>query len=233
MTAEYRKGFLQRDSVEHKEYAEVPSTIHPQGEERNGANDLLEAILDRENLNKAYKRVKRNHGAAGIDGMTVEEALPWLREHREELLQSLRDGSYKPSPVRRKEIPKPDGGVRKLGIMKALSPYMFCNAACGDIYAESLKNINKFRKRSSNTIDFGAIEVLEDQMDIEAPELGIRLILSEGLSVCTPLQRERIQKYYIEGMSLSEIAEGKNISTVQQSIDAGIKKMKNFFGVNP
>ena len=87
-------------------------------------------------------------------------------------------------------------------IMKALSPYMFCNAACGDIYAESLKNINKFRKRSSNTIDFGAIEVLEDQMDIEAPELGIRLILSEGLSVCTPLQRERIQKYYIEGMSL-------------------------------
>ena len=71
-------------------------------------------------------------------------------------------------------------------IMKALSPYMFCNAACGDIYAESLKNINKFRKRSSNTIDFGAIEVLEDQMDIEAPELGIRLILSEGLSVCTP-----------------------------------------------
>ena len=89
------------------------------------------------------------------------------------------------------------------------------------------------RKRSSNTIDFGAIEVLEDQMDIEAPELGIRLILSEGLSVCTPLQRERIQKYYIEGMSLSEIAEGKNISTVQQSIDAGIKKMKNFFGVDP
>lgn len=72
-------------------------------------------------------------------------------------------------------------------IMKALSPYMFCNDACGDIYAESLKNINKFRKRSSNTIDFGAIEVLEDQMDIEAPELGIRLILSEGL--CTARRR--------------------------------------------
>ena len=116
MTAEYRKGFLQRDGVEHKEYAEAPSTIHPQGEERGGASDLLEAILGRDNLNRAYKRVKRNHGAAGIDGMTVEEALPWLREHREELLQSLRDGSYTPSPVRRKEIPKPDGGVRKLGI---------------------------------------------------------------------------------------------------------------------
>lgn len=48
--------------------------------------------------------------------MTVEEALPWLKEHRGELLQSIRDGSYMPSPVRRKEIPKPDGSVRKLGI---------------------------------------------------------------------------------------------------------------------
>jgi group II intron reverse transcriptase/maturase len=48
--------------------------------------------------------------------MTVDEALPWLREHREELLDSIRRGKYKPQPVRRKEIPKPDGGVRKLGI---------------------------------------------------------------------------------------------------------------------
>ena len=48
--------------------------------------------------------------------MTVEEVLPWLKEHREELLQSIREGNYMPSPVRRKEIPKPDGGVRELGI---------------------------------------------------------------------------------------------------------------------
>ena len=118
MKAEYQgnKGFLQRDSVEHKGYAEVQSTDRREGKERDGASDLLEAILDRDNLNRAYKRVKRNHGAAGIDGMTVEEALPWLKEHREELLQSIRDGSYMPSPVRRKAIPKPDGGVRKLGI---------------------------------------------------------------------------------------------------------------------
>ena len=118
MKAEYQgnEGFLQRDSVEHKGYAEAQSTDRREGKERDGASDLLEAILDRDNLNRAYKRVKRNHGAAGIDGVTVEEALPWLKEHREELLQSIRDGSYMPSPVRRKEIPKPDGGVRKLGI---------------------------------------------------------------------------------------------------------------------
>ena len=92
MNAEYQgnEGFLQRDSVEHKEYAEVQSTDRREGRERDGASDLLEAILDRNNLNRAYKRVKRNHGAAGIDGMTVEEVLPWLKEHREELLRRNR-----------------------------------------------------------------------------------------------------------------------------------------------
>lgn len=110
------KGCPQRDSVEREEYAGARSIGTRENEERDGA-DLLGKILDRNNLNRAYKQVKRNHGAPGIDGMTVEEALPWLREHREELLKSIRDGEYEPNPVRRKEIPKPDGsGMRKLGI---------------------------------------------------------------------------------------------------------------------
>ena len=110
-----KDGFLQRDSVEHEEYAEVYSTECQKVEERDGA-DLLEKVLDRENLNRAYKRVKANKGASGIDGMTVAEALPWMKEHRDELLESIRNGKYKPSPVRRVEIPKDNGGVRKLGI---------------------------------------------------------------------------------------------------------------------
>ena len=110
MKAEYpeNRGFLQRDSVEHEEYAKARSAESQEGKERDGAEDLLEGILNRNNLNKAYKRVKRNHGAPGVDGMTVEEALPWLREHKESLLQSIREGKYKPAPVRRKAIPKPD-----------------------------------------------------------------------------------------------------------------------------
>ena len=117
MKAEYRKGCPQRESVEHEEYAGARSAGAWEGRERDGAVDLLERILNRDNLNKAYKQVKSNHGAPGMDGMTVEEALPWLRENRDELLQSIREGRYRPSPVRRKEIPKPDGsGVRKLGI---------------------------------------------------------------------------------------------------------------------
>ena len=117
MKTEYieKDGCLQMDGVEHKEYAEACSTEVREVVERNGA-DLLERVLDRDNLNKAYKRVKANKGANGVDGMTVNEALPWLKEHRDELLESIRNGKYKPSPVRRVEIPKDNGGVRKLGI---------------------------------------------------------------------------------------------------------------------
>ena len=73
MKAENRgnEGFLQRQSVEHLEYAEARSTDRSEGKERDGPSDLLEAILDRDNLNRAYKRVKSNHGAAGIDGAPV------------------------------------------------------------------------------------------------------------------------------------------------------------------
>ena len=82
----------------------------------DGAENLLERILDRNNLNQAYLKVKRNGGTAGIDGMTVEEMLPYLKEHREELLEALRSERYKPKAVRRVEIPKPDGGKRMLGV---------------------------------------------------------------------------------------------------------------------
>ena len=77
MKAEYREetGFLQRDSAEHEGYAEVQSIDGREVEEQDGAN-LLEEILSRDNLNRAYKRVKANKGAPGIDGMTVEDALP-------------------------------------------------------------------------------------------------------------------------------------------------------------
>lgn len=118
MKAEYRgnAGFLQRDSVEHEKYAGAHSLDSQEIKVTEDVGNLLEKILSKDNMNSAYKRVKSNKGAAGIDGMTVDEALPWLREHGEELLESIRNGKFKPSPVRRKEIPKGDGGVRKLGI---------------------------------------------------------------------------------------------------------------------
>ena len=80
-------------------------------------DNLLELITRTDNLNKAYLQVKRNKGKGGIDGMQVDGLLPYLREHQSELVQQLREGRYKPNPVRRVEIPKEEKGkVRKLGI---------------------------------------------------------------------------------------------------------------------
>ena len=113
------KDCPQKDSVEHEEYAGVRRSFRQIWKERDSAQpELLEKIPDRGNLNRAFKRVKANKGAAGVDGMTVEETLSYLKEehHARELVERIKRGKYTPKPVRRVEIPKPDGGVRKLGI---------------------------------------------------------------------------------------------------------------------
>lgn len=107
----------QRDSAEHEGYAEVCRSFHSIWKERDSAQpELLEKILYKDNLNRAYKRVKANKGAPGIDGITVEEVGAYLRENQEAIIERIYKGKYTPDPVRRKEIPKADGGMRKLGI---------------------------------------------------------------------------------------------------------------------
>jgi RNA-directed DNA polymerase len=76
----------------------------------------MEEVCKRENCWQAYKRVKANKGSAGIDGMTVGELSGYLKQHWPSIREQLLGGTYQPQPVRRVEIPKPDGGVRKLGI---------------------------------------------------------------------------------------------------------------------
>lgn len=116
----HKEGYLQENRVELEDSVEVHSISSMPKEERNDVNeygnDLLEQILSRDNMNNAYKRVKANKGSHGIDGMTVDELLQHLKQHGQELRQSLLKGRYRPQPVRRVEIPKPDGGKRLLGI---------------------------------------------------------------------------------------------------------------------
>lgn len=77
---------------------------------------LMEEVCSRENCERAWQRVRKNKGSAGVDGMTIEQAAGYLREHWPEIREQLLSGKYKPKPVLRVEIPKPGGGVRKLGI---------------------------------------------------------------------------------------------------------------------
>ena len=115
------EDYLQMVSAEQKEYAEV--SAHQRIAENNDiitdfqTDKLMEKILSNDNLNQAYKKVKSNKGAGGVDGMNVDELLSFLRDNGTQLKQQLMDGKYKPNPVRRVEIPKETKGeFRKLGV---------------------------------------------------------------------------------------------------------------------
>ena len=117
----HNEGCAQRVVAERREYAEASD--HARIAENNGViadlqtGSLLERILHRDNMNYAYLKVKSNKGAGGIDKMRVDELLPYLKKNGGVLLQQIRDGKYKPNPVRRVEIPKEEKGkFRKLGI---------------------------------------------------------------------------------------------------------------------
>jgi RNA-directed DNA polymerase len=88
------------------------------------AEQLMEEVCERENCKRALKRVKANKGSPGVDGMTVHDLLGYLQQHWPTIREQLLSGTYKPQPVRRVEIPKPDGGVRKLGIPTVLDRFV-------------------------------------------------------------------------------------------------------------
>ena len=90
---------------------------------------LLERIISPDNLLKAYKAVQRNKGCGGIDNMSCEQMLPWLLANKEALIRSLLDGSYRPNPVKRVEIPKDNGKMRLLGIPTVIDRLVKCGIA--------------------------------------------------------------------------------------------------------
>jgi len=114
------EGSLQKNSSESDSYVGVHNSLRITENNVTDANmsreGLLERILDRDNLNNAFKRVKANKGAHGVDGMEVDELLQYLKDNRDPLRQSILDGKFRPNPVRRAEIPKEDGKKRNLGI---------------------------------------------------------------------------------------------------------------------
>ena len=101
MTENINNGCSQRDSAEHEGYAKASRSFNRIWKERDSAQPkLLEAILSKDNFNRAYKRVKANKGKHGVDGMTVEEALPYLREHQKELTDRILKGKYRVCQVK-------------------------------------------------------------------------------------------------------------------------------------
>src|SRR5665811_1458392 len=105
-----------------EEAESFPATNDPQSPART--NRLMEEVCERENLLEALRRVKANKGSAGIDGMTFVQLSGYMKEHWLTIREQLLNGTYEPQPVRRVEIDKPDGGVRKLGIPTVLDRFI-------------------------------------------------------------------------------------------------------------
>lgn len=113
-----QRGLLQKNSAEHEGYAGVCNSERITENNATDTNEqrLLEQILNRNNLNRAFTKVKKNKGGHGVDKMEVGEMLKYLTTNGEAIKQAIAEGKYKPNPVRRVEIPKDDGGKRPLGI---------------------------------------------------------------------------------------------------------------------
>jgi RNA-directed DNA polymerase len=102
--------------------SEAPTATHVP--DRPASAALMEEVCDRENLKRALQRVKSNKGSAGVDGMTIDQLPAYLKEHWPTIRDRLLRGTYQPQPVRRVEIPKPDGGIRALGIPTVLDRFI-------------------------------------------------------------------------------------------------------------
>ena len=108
------------DEVRPKTMEGIEAPTTTRATDRPASAALMEEVCDRENLKRALQRVKSNKGSAGVDGMTVDELPAYLKAHWPAIRSQLLSGTYQPQPVRRVEIPKPDGGLRALGIPTVL-----------------------------------------------------------------------------------------------------------------
>ena len=218
------EDYLQMVSAEQKENAGV--SAYQRIAENNDiitdfwTNNLLELILRKDNLNKAYKKVKSNKGAGGIDGMQVDELLLYLKENQEELIQKIRRGKYKPNPVRRVEIPKEGKGkVRKLGIptvvdrviqqaiAQELTPIYECQFSDNSFGFRQKRSQQDALKRCKEYVDEGYVYVVS--MDLE--------------KFFDTVNHSKL----IEILSRS-IKDGKVISLIHKYLNAGIAG-KGFF----
>lgn len=121
---------------------------------------LMEEICEPENMRKALKRVQSNKGAPGVDGITVDDLPGYLRRNWPKHREGLLEGTYKPKPARRKEIAKPDGGVRNLSI-PTVSAYCTSYNTASESSRLSFWILEERRTHSSSSCSFSAQSVIQ------------------------------------------------------------------------
>ncbi|MCR8634709.1 group II intron reverse transcriptase/maturase [Paenibacillus radicis (ex Xue et al. 2023)] len=219
-----KEGSLRKASAEHGGYAGAYGSERITENNTTNANEsrkgLLEEIVSAANLNEAFKRVRANKGAHGVDGMKVDELLQYLKENGEAVRQSILDGKYRPNPVRRVEIPKEDGKKkRNLGIPTVV------DRVIQQAIAQVLKPIYE-RQFSENSYGFrpkrsahGAIEKSQNH-------------IQEGYKYVVDMDLEKYfdsvnQSKLIEVLSRT-IKDGRVISLIHKFLRAGVVVRRKF-----
>ena len=143
-----------------REVTESRPTVN-EPESPASTNRLMEEVCERENLMEALRRVKANKGSAGVDGMTVGELTDYLKQHWPTIREQLLSGTYEPKPVRRVEIPKPDGGgVRMLGI-PTVSAYCTSYSRASESPRLLFRILEERRIHSNRSCSFSALIVIQ------------------------------------------------------------------------
>ncbi len=217
------KGYPQREHAEHEGYAGALTDKRITENNNTNANsresELLERILSRNNLNLAYKQVKRNKGAHGVDGMEVEHLLQYLRDKGEELVQLVLGGKYRPNPVLRVEIPKDNGTMRKLGIPTVVDRMM------QQAVAQVLSSI--FEPQFSET-SYG----FRPKRSAHDALRKCKEYANQGYTYVVDMDLEKFfdtvnQSKMIEILSRT-IKDGRVISLIHKYLRAGVMNQRNF-----
>lgn len=212
-----REGSAQNVHAEHGEYAgahnpaRIPETDNANASESRSG--MLERIVSRDNMNEAFKRVKANKGSHGIDGMGVDELLQYLRENGETIKQSMLDGTYRPNPVRRVEIPKENGKKRNLGIPTVV------DRVIQQAIAQVLTPIYE-RQFSENSFGFRPKRSAHDAIRKSQRNIG------EGYKYVVDMDLEKYfdtvnQSKLVEVLSRT-IEDGRVISLIHKYLKAGV-----------
>lgn len=211
------EDYLQENKLETEGNVEVPSVFGVSELEgidtKTVTNEILEEILSRDNMNLAYKRVKANKGASGIDDMQVDELLQYLKENGEQIKEDIRKGKYNPKAVRRVEIPKADGSKRKLGIPTVV------DRVIQQAIAQQLSKIYE-PIFSENSYGFRANRSCHDAM------LKAKEIINNGYKWVVDLDLEKFFDTVNQDLLISIIRrtvnEDKVVSLIRKYLQAGV-----------
>lgn len=211
------EDYLQENKLETEGIVEVPSVFAVSTEKKidtkTVTNELLEKILSRDNMNIAFKRVKANKGAGGIDNMQVDELLQYLKGNGNQLKEDIRNGKYNPKAVRRVEIPKADGSKRKLGIPTVV------DRVIQQAIAQQLSIIYE-PKFSENSYGFRQNRSVHDAI------LKAKEIMNKGYKWVVDLDLEKFFDTVNQDLLISIIRrtvnEDKVVSLIRKYLQAGV-----------